>query len=1219
MPVDPFSANEIKQILNPFGFKDIQSASAILQRLGKNPSIRSHLEKILPYLLNILATVGNSDRVIASLDRMLENSADASAVLTLYAENPRQLEILARAFAGSQYLSEILLLDPEYLNRIYSSNQLTHHKSSTQYFYEAQEAAQTAVTPDHVHNTLRRYQRQELLRIGIADLLGLFDLTAATRQLSNLADGLVNACLHQVGFQLNMPQKNFVVLGLGKLGGGELNYSSDIDLLFISRQDPSHYLQLCKKLIDALSNITEEGFLYRVDMRLRPWGSLGSLVSSLQGYLKYLEKNARLWEKQALLKTRVIAGDQELGQQFLAQIAPLMYSDSIDDVRESILEMKLRTEKSLRLQGREYGEVKLGQGSIRDIEFVVQYLQLAHGKERPQIRNNNTLQSLLSLQNAGLIDPDEAHILTDGYVFLRTIEHHLQLNEYRQTHQLPSKPEAIHDLARRLGFMTEHASTNLMTRYMQHSSAIRAVFLHYIGNQSMSKNDPTTKPQKPFTSSFNNHIQRMDPSYTATFSSDEIHHHAEMADCLDQNHLVVVDARQMEDGLWRATIVAYDYLGELSIICGLMFVYGLNILGGEVFTYETSTTQPKSQYTHKDERKKIVDVFTVQPENPDFSAENWDQYTEDLSALLQMMDSGERRSARGELAKRVAQIMHETTIEKSPLYPIEIIIDNNWSDRYTVLFIESVDTIGFLYELTNALAYSQIYIARVMIDSAGNHVRDTLYVSDERGNKITDPTRLRELRAAVVLTKHFTHLLPHSPNPVSALLHFRDFIAQLFERPNWTDELTSLEQPEVLHGLAQLLGVSDFLWDDFLRLQYANIFPIVHDLDALDTVKSRQRLQSELETSLLTVHVEPQPPRDDASWIQNLNEFKDREMFRIDMRHILGHTKEFWDFASELTDLAEVVVNTAYHLAAEDLRTVYGTPLLEVGSTSQMAVLALGKCGGKELGFASDIELMFLYSGNGQTTGPETISSAEFHEKTVQFLIRAIKAKREGIFEIDLQLRPYGKAGSLAVSLEAFKRYFAPGGPAWNYERQALVKLRPIAGDESLGNLVCALRDEFIYTGEAFDVTAMHAMRERQLRHLVTAGSFHPKFSPGGLVDIEYFVQGMQMNYGHQYPELRNTNTRETITALYEIGILSEEDYTKLRKAHTFLRWLIDSLRVVRGNAKDIHIPPQDSEEFAYLTRRLRFGSDLIRLQANLAIHTANVLDINQRLLRAKN
>ena len=231
--------------------------------------------------------------------------------------------------------------------------------------------------------------------------------------------------------------------------------------------------------------------------------------------------------------------------------------------------------------------------------------------------------------------------------------------------------------------------------------------------------------------------------------------------------------------------------------------------------------------------------------------------------------------------------------------------------------------------------------------------------------------------------------------------------------------------------------------------------------------------------------------------------------------------------------------------------------------------------------------------------------------------VKSIQARQEGIFHIDLQLRPYGKAGSLAVSLDAFQRYFAPRGPAWAYERQALVKLRPIAGDPAMGEEACKLRDEYVYNGELFNVTEMRAMRERQIRHLVPAGTFNAKYSPGGLVDLEYLVQGLQISYGAANPMLRLNNTRMAMAALAEAGILLEDDYARLRKAHTFLHWLIDSLRVVRGNSRDVNIPPFDSEEFAFLARRLRYDQDTNRLQEDLIRYPTDVQELNKRFLSA--
>jgi glutamate-ammonia-ligase adenylyltransferase len=154
-----------------------------------------------------------------------------------------------------------------------------------------------------------------------------------------------------------------------------------------------------------------------------------------------------------------------------------------------------------------------------------------------------------------------------------------------------------------------------------------------------------------------------------------------------------------------------------------------------------------------------------------------------------------------------------------------------------------------------------------------------------------------------------------------------------------------------------------------------------------------------------------------------------------------------------------------------------------------------------------------------------------------------------------------------------------------------------------------------VYTGEPFDVRAMRAMRERQVRHLVKGGTFNLKYSQGGLVDIEYLVQGLQINHGRAHPEVRQTNTRDAMAALAEAGIYSAEDYTRLRKAHTFLRWLIDSMRVVRGNARDVSMPEEDSEEIAYLARRMQYGADTARLRSELTRYAEDVRELNSRLL----
>ena len=480
LSLERLNDDEMFELLAPVGFADWRSASRCLLRLADDPQARPELGELLPNLLTTLDGAADPDRVLVSFERFAHSVPDRLALYQYLVSNPRAVEILVTLFAGSQFLTEILLRNPEYFERLMEHKRLAQTKSVEQLYLQAQAATASCASQADQLDALRRYQRWELLRIGACDLLDLFDLPTVTAQLSNLADGMVQACLEIAAIQSNTATDGFVVLSLGKLGGQELNYSSDIDLLFLAGSDATAYKRLGEQLIGALAYATAEGFLYRVDMRLRPWGRVGALVSSLDGYLTYLRQHARLWEKQALIKARAIAGDKVVGEAFLRRVEPRLFDMTHTDIRAEVHTMKQRTEAHLRQRGREWGEVKLGAGSIRDIEFVTQFLQLAHGKAHPEIRSPNTLDALARLSASGFVSGDEYRVLSDGYIFLRTIEHHLQMMHYRQTNTLPSDPKALAHLARRLGFQGEVAHDQLLTRYQQHGAAIRAIYLQYL-------------------------------------------------------------------------------------------------------------------------------------------------------------------------------------------------------------------------------------------------------------------------------------------------------------------------------------------------------------------------------------------------------------------------------------------------------------------------------------------------------------------------------------------------------------------------------------------------------------------------------------------------------------------------------------------------------------------------------------------------------------------
>ncbi|MBX3443715.1 MAG: glutamine synthetase adenylyltransferase [Planctomyces sp.] len=1204
----PDADEPAQRLLAAVGFANVPEAHVRIRSLVRTPDERELLLRTLPGILFALSEGAAPDPSLINLERFIQAVPDRADMFRYLAENPRAVEILFRLFVGSQFLTEILLRNPQYLARLTQHKRLAEFKSRPQFIQEAQEASREAADAAACMNDLRRCQQWELLRLAACDTFGLMDLKSVTLQLALLADSLVHCVLDRCRHDLKLAAEDFAVLGFGKLGGEELNYSSDIDLVFVCRTGADQYWGLGQKLINGIAEPTSAGFLYRVDMRLRPWGRSGPLVSTIDAYVEYMKKHGRLWEKQALLKARVIAGNQEVGAEVLARLEPFIYDVDREAARNNVADMKRRIEEHLEKKGRAWGEVKGGQGSIRDVEFVTQYLQLAHGSQMPEVRSFNTLDALVRLAEFDLVRADEFRQLSSGYVFLRTIEHALQLMHNKQEHALPESTRELAYLARRLDYP---GADEFLSHYGQHCRAIRSIYEKYI----LRGEDASTSTEFAAPRTVDIHFGDAAAGYHEIFTPEQAERHLRLLDQLDDPHIIRTETRPLPDGECELTIVGYDILGSLSMMCGLLFVCGWNIESGWVFTgsevFEPRSGSSDRRRDHR--RRKFVNVFRVRPQAPQ-PADAWTRYTAELIELLLLAQEGRTREAQGKLAKRVGLALRGLPVASShfpaQLLPVLIDIDNVADPECTVMHIRAEDTIGFLYELSNSLALSGISIQRVRIQSERNEVLDTLAFVGADGRKITDGTRISELRAAVVLTKHFTHLLPQSPNPESALLQFREFLEHLFQQPDWLEQLGSLEQTEVLPALAQLLGVSEFLWHDFLRLQHENLFPVVANVQGLRHAKTIAELQAELRKGIAEAH-------DYDSRCAALNAFKDREMLRVDMRHILNLQEKFIEFSRELTDVAETVVSAAVQLALEELQPLHGEPRIDADGASRacgLAVCALGKCGGYELGYASDIELMFIYEGEGRTTGPQSIANAEFFQKLVDLFRGSIDARRKGIFEVDLRLRPYGKAGSLAVSLQTFEKYFGPEGAAWPYERQALVKLRPIAGDRGFGERVAGVRDSLIYTGQPFDVAAMRGMREKQIRQLVRAGTFNAKLSPGGLVDCEYLVQGLQITFGHRHAALRATNTRAALKALQAAGVLTPEQRVRLRDAYRFLRRLIDGLRMVRGDARDLAVPPADSEEFEFLARRLGYRADPLQLHREIETTAETVLELSRLL-----
>ncbi len=312
---------------------------------------------------------------------------------------------------------------------------------------------------------LYRYKYRELFKITCLDFAGGDDYESVLAALSDTAISVMQAAHTLVGGEDDHALTKHVVanlccLGMGKLGAHELNYSSDVDLMFIYPNEAEipfdfedfHVASVrhIRKFSQVLEQTTEEGFLYRVDLKLRPWGIDGPLAMSIDDMERYYEESADHWERIAWIRGKPVAGDLALGEQLVQRLQPFIYRralgfDDIDrllDIKSQMARMRERADR---------WNVKLGPGGIRDVEFFAQILQLLHGGSEPSLRTRNTVDTLANLSELGLIEDADAQQLRVTYLFLRRLEHRVQIRDERQTHDLPTKRQERLVLARSLG------------------------------------------------------------------------------------------------------------------------------------------------------------------------------------------------------------------------------------------------------------------------------------------------------------------------------------------------------------------------------------------------------------------------------------------------------------------------------------------------------------------------------------------------------------------------------------------------------------------------------------------------------------------------------------------------------------------------------------------------------------------------------------------------
>ena len=451
---------------------DVRRGHANLIEMATSGMTLDLLGEICDQFADYASACADPDMALNNLGRFVAAARNPLAVGTLFQRDHGALPTLLQIFSTSQHLSDLLVADPESFDLL----RLTEGQPFSRQALVEDIASEVSAL-DHepsVLRALRRFKRREMLRIAYGDIVRGQSLRTVTTQISYLADAILEAALtaarRKQQSQRGVPRRpdgapaRFVVLGLGKLGGVELNYSSDIDLIFLYDEDGhtdgkrrtsnvEFFDRLAREFVGLLTSQTELGAAYRVDLRLRPEGQRGSIVQSVEGALGYYDTRGRTWERQAYIKARPVAGDHALGAELLQKLTPWIYRRYLSRADISgIRALKRRIEQAAHREGGEVRNVKTGRGGIRDIEFAIQFLQLLNGGDLPALRTGNTLEALAHLEKVGCLQSQERTILEENYSFLRKIEHRLQIMFDLQTHLLPGQPDEMRKLAMRMGY-----------------------------------------------------------------------------------------------------------------------------------------------------------------------------------------------------------------------------------------------------------------------------------------------------------------------------------------------------------------------------------------------------------------------------------------------------------------------------------------------------------------------------------------------------------------------------------------------------------------------------------------------------------------------------------------------------------------------------------------------------------------------------------------------
>jgi glutamate-ammonia-ligase adenylyltransferase len=997
---------------------DSQAADAWLRGIGVLQGRRGHrslvematagvtldlLEVIATQLETHLPDCPDPDMALGNLARFITAARNPLALGTLFERDAEAMPVLVRIFSTSQHLSDLLIRDPGGFDLL----RLTEGKpAARQALVDELVAEIDAMEHDEmVLRALRRFKRRELLRIAYGDIIGEQSLRVVTQQISFLAEALLEAAVRAAGRKVGQRRGTpmtpegrpcrFTILGMGKLGGQELNYSSDIDLIFLHEADgqtdgrrpisnAEFFEAMSKEIVHLMADSTELGIAWRVDLRLRPEGARSKMCPSVGRALSYYDLRGRTWERQAYIKARPVAGSLELGREFLDQLEPWIYRRYLGRVDiGGIKALKRRIERRARESGGATLNVKTGRGGIRDVEFVIQFLQLLNGGDLPELRVNNTLDALAQLEACGCLNNQERTMLSENYRFLRRIEHRLQIMFDLQTHLMPDDADERRKLALRMGY-----------RDTPSAGALDAFVREYDAKTALNR-------------------KILDHLLHDAFSDD-----VDTADEID----LILDPEPPEDHIEAA-------------------------LGRHGFA------DVKQAYRH---------LMALSEER------------------IRFLSTRRCRHFLAAIAPRLLRAIAATPDPDSTLVNLDKVSD-------------SLGGKGVLWELFS----------------------------------FNEPS-----------LKLYVELCAYSPHLCSILT----------------------SNPGMIDGLMDSLVLDKLPQPQFLRDTLADLSRGAEDLDPI------------------------------------LHAFKNDQQLRVGVREILGK-EGVEQTTAALSQIAEVCLAQIVAREFELLTRKLGTPRVAEGrrrgKSCEPIMLAMGKFGGQEMNYFSDLDIVLLFEADGHVEmpggrGQGTTNQHFFSELGARIIKSAGRMSTYGrLYEIDARLRPTGKSGSLAVSLDEFKRYFAEGqGQLW--ERQALCKARVVHGSPRM-----AKQARKAVAGAAFhhrwrrkDADEIRRMRNR-LEGTAVGGDL--KRGPGGIVDVEFLVQMLQLKHARKNPDVCSANTLDALARLHRTELIDERDHRILDRCYRLLRAIEGRLCLM--NAPSRNQLPDDPTERDKLAHLLAYES----------------------------